>query len=180
MTDAQSSDGRGYPLPCGSRSDAPWLCVYTKPQAEIEALQHLRRQSFPVYLPLHIDPADRQKRITPIFQRYLFAQPHNGSWSAIVSTRGVSAVLRKPSGEAQTIPTAALERLWRQCAPNLVIYPPEPVQIAPGDALRATAGPFAELTGICSRTKNDRIWILMRIMGGEREVEFDRATLEPA
>jgi len=176
MTDAQSSDGRGYPLPCGSRSDAPWLCVYTKPQAEIEALQHLRRQGFPVYLPLFLG----DKRIEPLFARYLFAQPSNGSWSAIVHSRGVSAVLRKPDGSAREVPRLAVERLLGLCEVNLVIYPPQPLTIAQGDALRARTGPFAELTGVCSRTKDERVWLLMKILGAEREIEFNRATLEPA
>jgi transcription antitermination factor NusG len=164
--------------PCGSNPDAPWLCVYTKPQAEVEALQHLRRQSFPVYLPLHVDANDRQKRIVPIFPRYLFAQPFQGSWSAILGTRGVSAVLRKPGGAAQTVPRRAVQRLLAQCAPNLVIYPQEPDEIHPGDRLRAKEGPFAELAGICTRTARDRVWILLGIMGREVEVELPLVAVE--
>lgn len=177
MTDAQSpGNERIEPRhkPSGSRSDAPWLCVYTKPQAEIEALQHLRRQGFPVYLPLFLS----DKRIEPLFARYLFAQPSNGSWSAIVSTRGVASVLRKPDGSAREVPRLAVERLLGLCEINLVIYPPVPIQIDPGTALRVTTTAFAELTGICSRTRDDRVWILMKIMGADREVEFTRAQVE--
>lgn len=167
-------------VPCGSYS-APWLCVYTKPQAEREAFQQLSQQRFPAYLPLHVVPDDRLKRVQPLFPRYLFAQPFQGSWSAIRGTRGVTDVLRTPYGTAREVPPNALERLWVQCSRDGVIYPPEPVRIGPGDALRITTGPFAEFAGICSRTKGDRIWILMgAMMGGEREVEVDRDALEAA
>lgn len=167
--------------PCGSHPDAPWLCVYTKPAAERIALQELRQQSFPAYLPLHlVTRPNRETRIEPIFSRYIFAQPFNGSWSAILGTRGVSSVLRTPSGSAQEVPRRAVERLLACCAANGVIYPPEPVEIAPGDALRATTGPFAEWTGVCTRTAKDRIWLLMEIMGRPQEIAFARTSLEPA
>lgn len=184
MPDAQSSShGATSPLgprPCGSHSDAPWLCVYTKPNAEREALQHLRQQSFPTYLPLHVDPADRQKRITPVFPRYLFAQPFAGSWSAMVNTRGVSAVLRRPNGSAQVVPHSAVDLLLAQCAPNLVIYPAEQPEFHENDPLRITVGPFAELTGIFRRSTKDRVWLLLEILGRPTEIAVARNQLEPA
>ncbi len=170
----------GY-VPCGSNPDAPWLCIYTKPQAEIVALQHLRHQSFPAYLPLHLATlANRQTRVDPLFPRYLFAQPHNGSWSAIRSTRGIASVLTAPDGSAREVPPSAIDRLLAQCAPNGIIYPVEPMKITPGDTLRAIAGPFAELAGICTRTARDRVWLLLEIMGRSMEVAFAKDSLEPA
>jgi len=162
---------------CGSNTATPWLCVYTKPCGERTALEHLRNQSFPAFLPLHVEPNDRQQRIVPIFPRYLFAQPFEGSWSAIRSTRGVSGVLRTPTGEAQEVPRRAIERLLALCAEDGVIYPRPAAEIKPGDKLTPLSGPFAELAGICSRAKGSRIWLWLQIMGAPREIEFSRDAL---
>lgn len=165
--------------PCGSHPAAPWLCIYTKPQSEIIALQELRKQGFAVFLPLHSAKlANRQTRIEPLFPRYLMAQPKDGSWSAIRGTKGVASVLRTASGAAQVIPVMAMAILLAQCAPNGVIYPPEPREVSRKDAVRVEDGPFTGFTGICQRTTRDRIWILLSLFGRQSEVPFTRGQVE--
>ena len=166
------------PVPSGSRSGVPWICVYTKPQLEHQALWHLRNQGFPAYLPLHVERVARVEKIVPIFPRYMFAQPlDDGSWSPMRSTRGVASVLRTPSGEARCVPQVVIDTLLAACAPNLVIYHEE-VVIKVNDALRVVSGPFSDLVGLCKRTIKDRIWLLLEVMGRPVEVSVSRDSVE--
>ena len=179
MPDAQSTTTETGFAPCGSRS-GPWICAVAHINREIEAETELRRQDYPVYLPQHsVTLSNRQRVIQPLFRRYLFLQPHpDGSWSSARSTRGIAAVLRHVGGAAQLVPESILAALWRQCAANGVIYPPEPKTIAAGDRIRIASGPLADLDGICSRTAKDRVWVLLSILGRAAEVEFPASNLE--
>lgn len=169
-----------FPSACGSRPDAPWFCIWTKPSQERTALQELRQQGYPTYLPLWLRRVNlRETRIEPLFPRYLFAQPIDGLWASMRSTRGVSDVIRDPTGTPREVPTRAVQALLDQCAPNLVIYPPEPRVIRPGDtAVRALEGPLAGFSGICTKTTRDRVWLLLELLGRPTEVEFNRNAVE--
>lgn len=168
--------------PCGRRPDAPWFCVWTKPQQEARAEHSLRTFAFPTFFPGHcVTLANRQKRIEPLFRRYGFMQPdQDGQWVGALYAPGVSTIVRDPFGIPCRVPHQAMDRLFAQCSPTGVIYPDDPPEFAENDALRITKGPFAEMVGICKRSAKDRIWLLMEIMGRSTEVGFSRDGLEPA
>lgn len=168
--------------PCGRRFEAPWFCVWTKPQQEHLAEHSLRSSDFPTFFPEHcVTLANRQKRIEPLFRRYGFMQPNlDGQWIGALYAPGVSAIVRDPLGVPRRVPATAIERLIAQCAPNGVIYPDEPAAFAKDAALRITKGPFVEMVGICKRSAKDRVWLLMEIMGRATEVGFTRDALEAA
>lgn len=164
--------------PCGSRDTSPWYCIVTNPREETRALQHLRNQEFAAYLPLWVPPG-RDTRIEPLFPGYLFAQPDtDGCWRTMRSTRGVAAVLLSSDGWPQTVPPQVITALLAQCAPNLVIYPPEPDQLQVNHIARVTHGPMAAFTGICTRATPDRVWLLLEVMRRPIEVGFAREAVE--
>lgn len=76
-----------------------WVAVWTHPNGEFKAEQHLLVQGFDVYLPRY----QRQRRharrvetvIRPFFPRYLFCRPSQDSRGlrSILSTRGVTRVV---------------------------------------------------------------------------------------
>jgi transcription antitermination factor NusG len=169
------------PEACG-RYPLPWHCVWTKPNQERLADNELRIAGFPTYLPLHMHiKADRSGSIQPLFPRYMFAQPtEDGQWVKMLFQRGIAGVLRNSHGTPKTVPSEAVEALLSQCAPNRVIYPPEPRTLLAARPGRITTGPFAEFTGICSRTTSDRVWLLLNMLGSEREVGFARNAVEAA
>ena len=165
--------------PCGRRIDAPWFCVWTKPNQEHLAENSLRSDGYPTFFPLFVEPTDRTRHIQHLFPRYGFVQPNEaGQWVGALYARGVSSIIRTVMGQPRRVPDPVIDRLFSQCHPNGCIYPPEAPQIERNTRVRIQTGPFADLTGVCSRTKAERVWILMEIMGREKEIEFPRATLE--
>jgi transcriptional antiterminator RfaH len=171
-------------VPCGSRGGAPWYCLQTHHGAELEAEWHLRNQGFAAYLPQFetIRP-NRQTRIAPLFPCYLFAQvtERAPSWGPMRSTRGVSTVLVRPGtpDPAPVLP-AALLVLWRQCAPNGVIYPRDktkarqPLPSILGAMVEVEAGAFTSFQGICQQEARDRVAIMLSILGRETTVWLPR------
>ena len=165
-----------------------WYCVHTGPGHEILALQELRALALPdgrrlaAWLPEHAAPARAtgELRIKALFPRYLFVQANRaaGHLGPIHRARGVEAILGYTPDEPTPVPLAALHALWRQCAPNGVIYPPAPPvrlpRVAPGAAVRVATGPFAGLSGICRWSSAERVAVLIQILGGERELRITR------
>lgn len=183
--DAPATDGGTSDLcflPCGSRSDAPWFCLQTHPGAEIEAEWRLRYQRFTVYLPqFEIIRSNRQTRIGPLFPGYLFAQvtDHAPSWGPMRSTRGVTTVLVRPgTTEPAPVQSGILQALWKQCAPNGVIYRDRGTPALPplhaGDRIRVVDGPFANMDGIVRLPGQNRIQVLLGVLGRQAVVTIDR------
>lgn len=163
----------------GSITLAPWFCLWTRPNQERVALQELRQQGYPTYLPLFMRKLpNRTERIDPLFPRYIFAQPVDGLWSSMRSTRGVSDVIRDPLGKPREIPRHAVDALLAQCAPNMVIYPAEPATVRKDAVARALSGPLAGFSGICTKTTRDRVWLLLSLLGRPTEVGFERGMVE--
>jgi transcriptional antiterminator RfaH len=171
-------------VPCGSRGGAPWYCLQTHHGAELEAEWHLRNQGFAAYLPQFetIRP-NRQTRIAPLFPCYLFAQvtERAPSWGPMRSTRGVASVLLMPGTmEPAQVGDAVMSALWRQCAPNGVIYPRDKAQARKtqpsilGAMVEVEAGAFTRFMGICKQEAGDRVAILLSIFGRETTVWLPR------
>ena len=75
-----------------------WLLVYTKPQEEKRAKQHLENQGFEVFLPMiSAERINQSNSITieAMFPRYLFIRMNTATdkWNQIKSTRGVSHLI---------------------------------------------------------------------------------------
>jgi hypothetical protein len=156
------------------RRISPRLCLHTRPGAELEAEWHLRSQAYAAWCPL-IAPRRGQSLIVRLFARYVFAQCTAAApnWGPMRHTRGAYAPGDpRAGGDA----AAALDMLWRQCEPNGVIYPRE-VKIAPspvGKRVSVEIGSFAGLSGICRHANEERLTILLTILGGEREIRIRR------
>ena len=96
-----------------------WYLVYTKPQKEGLAKEHLERQQYTVYLPMN-DVVKRirgvrKKRTEPFFSRYLFVYlcSETDNWAPIRSTIGVVGLVRF-GGVAATIPGKIVELLQQR------------------------------------------------------------------
>jgi transcription antitermination factor NusG len=145
----------------------------------------MQRAGFETYFPQYLMIwRDRQRQVRPLFPRYTFVRfdSANQPWSMVVRDPGgqelgqmmVEPTTRRP----YTIPDAVIDALLAEAAPDRIIYPPEPRIMHRGDVGRVTVGPLAELSGICSRTSRDRVWLLLNILGRRSEVQFDRDSVE--
>lgn len=164
-------------VPCGCRSGPAfqWLCIYTEFGAETLADQELRTQGLCTWYPLHFD----RERIRSMFPRYLLMQADlaDDLWRKAYRTPGVVTVLGTRYERPSSVPALVLETLWRQCAPNGVIYPAKPVmlgdrtsRIAPGTPVKLVSGPyaamFADARAICRWSPARRVALLLKTLDG--------------
>jgi transcriptional antiterminator RfaH len=152
-----------------------WYVVHTRPNAEILALENLRRQSFEAFLPRHKRRRVHARRIDiverPLFPRYLFVALDMAAapWRSILGTFGVSDLLRR-GGAPASVPSAIVEALKADEAARR-FDAVEPARLwRPGDPIRVLAGPFADLAGkFHALAESERVVVLLDLLG--REVE---------
>ena len=167
-----------------SESQPSWFAVYTKPRQERVALENLERQAFRCFLPMAVNPYQRRsvrnKRIEPLFPRYLFlnAVADQQSLGPVRSTRGVATLVRFGTKLAR-LPETVIERINQRCDPESGLVQLEPVPAQPGDRVKVFDGPLAGLEGIFRERKGEkRALLLMSMLGTESTVEVDALLLQ--
>lgn len=158
-----------------------WYIAQCKPNSAEIARRNLQRQNFEVFLPLErVTRAQGNRfvnRTAPYFPGYLFValNPASAPWRAIRSTSGI-AQLVSLGGLPSTVPAELIRCLMASCDAAGVMHA-DPA-IAPGDRVRVTNGPFASQAGQVLRAERDeRIWVLLEIMGRETRVALKRTDL---
>lgn len=158
-------------------AESDWLVVMAKPRMETEAKVHLERQGFVVYLPTWVDLRRRsdgwQKVQSAMFPRYLFAKTVNEeqSISPIRSTRGVSQLVR-----FGTEPARAGEGLIREIRRLEAVRNAGGDQLKPfkpGDEVFITAGPFKGVSAEVLSSDQQRVILLMQVLGKTQQLEFE-------
>lgn len=161
-----------------------WYCVHTKPRAEAQALEHLRRQGFECLLPRlqrHVlRNGRRQTGVEALFPRYLFlrADAEATSLAPVRSTKGAVGLVRT-AGLPATVPDEFIERLQADANADGLITLPER-RLLPGERVAITDGPLAGLQGIYTQAQGEqRALVLLEILGGAQSVVLPRYVLEP-
>ena len=180
--EAENAAAEGSPagdsgfLPSGCVSGLPWFCYRTTWQGERLAEIELRRDGFCAWGPqLEVPWQNGQSRLREMFPRYGFVQfdPGEGRWPRIFSTRGVEWLFCTTARRPVRVPQAKLDELFRQCAPNGVIYLERPRRnrFRRGDpvVIQDSASPFDGWRGVCDMTARDRVIVLLSLFG-DREV----------
>ena len=154
-----------------------WYVAHTKARQEQIAVENLARQGYGVYLPqLKVLTHSRCRQpigFISLFPRYVFFQPSSIEHSiapvrytkgvaAIVSFGGVPAVLQ-PDG-LQRI--RAFER--SQNAGDIAKLS----GLHPGKSIVVTSGPFAGLEGLVSTVAEQRVTVLMHLLGVQTRVKL--------
>lgn len=163
----------------------PWLLLQSKPRAEALARLHLQRQGFEVFLPRierHTPgPQGMRTRIEALFPRYLFIRGDaaTAAWSAIRSTRGVSALVRFGERLAEIPPAVVADLQRHHDATRDLIVPPAAV-LRRGQRVRVNDGPLTGLAGVfLAPCGGERVRVLLQIIGVERSVELPLGSLIP-
>ena len=151
-----------------------WFLAQLKPNSAQIAETNLRRQGFRTFLPLEEGTRKaRGKFVTverPVFPGYIFVafDVASGSWRAINSTSGVTRLVSFGKDPAP-VPLDLVSQLLLRCDQSGKLLPPKLLQ--PGDRVRVTTGPFAEVVAeIESLAPDQRVWVLLEIMGGQARV----------
>lgn len=142
------------PLSCGSR----WFCAWVHEDEEQRATQHLNRQDFQTYLPLHVE---RRSVIVPLFPGYLFVafNPAADPWGKIRSTRGVGGLIQHGVGKPTPLPVGEIETLIARTSPRGVVDDPgeRPVSLA--------GGAKASWRNLGALSRDERLAVLYRLFG---------------
>ena len=155
-----------------------WYVVKTKPRAEREAAAQLLRQKYRVVLPELIQP---RKRWEALFPSYLFVQTcdETQSIAPIGSTLGVSQLVRFGTVLA-TVSHAVVEQAV-QVAASLSAREEAVVHgLTAGTPVRLVEGPLKGLEGLVTASAQDRVFVLLEIMGREVTVQAQARALRAA
>lgn len=159
-----------------------WYLVHTKPRQEKCALENLERQGFECYLPT--SSAERLRRGSvvlaeePLFPRYLFIRLGQSesaqSWAPIRSTKGVSRIVC-----FGLEPAKVSERLVEELRSREAVLQSKPEKLfKPGDRVRLTEAPFAEVEGIFQMADGARrAMVLIELLSKQVRVQVTPASL---
>ncbi|HEY1980230.1 MAG TPA: transcriptional activator RfaH [Xanthobacteraceae bacterium] len=169
-----------------TQNGSSWYVVHTRPREELKAFEHLRRQSYEVYLPRFakkIRHARRVERVLrPFFPRYCFISLNLEvqGWRSIRSTVGVDDLVR--FGEQPTpVPPGVIEELKNHEDADGCIGFNRQKQLKKGDKVVVLSGPFSRLLGLCESVSDDeRISILLDLLGRKVRVFIETETVAAA
>jgi transcriptional antiterminator RfaH len=164
---------------------AQWYVVQTRPRAELEAQEHLRRQGFTTYLPKLIKSRRHARRVEtvsrPLFPSYLFVsiETTNQHWRAIRSTIGVAALVG--SGEGPTPLQEGVVETLRESEGTGGFFYPAAAAFSPGAAIRVMDGLFASCLGFFEATSDgQRVSVLLELLGRPVRVVLDTHSVTAA
>lgn len=176
LTKAAMSISGGFPG-CNADPELPWYVVYTKVRQEQIACENLSRQGYAVYMPrikiLKRSHGRQQAQQEPMFPRYVFIQPGSDAHSIapVRSTLGVTAIVRFGQDPAVMRPEILKGirdfEVRRNEAGDQEISP-----FQPGKRARVADGPLKGLEGLISNASQDRVVVLMQLLGLDTRVKL--------
>jgi len=165
-----------------------WYLVQFKPNASQIAVRNLENQNFSTFLPLQEITKRKgktfQRQIRPLFPGYLFIQiaPDQGPWRQVNSTRGVTRLVRL-GAEPSVVPNEIVEALIARCDKQSIFSQTSKTQsskLHAGNQAQVNQGPFSGFIATISDIEpNNRIHILIEIMGQTTKVAINAGALQP-
>ena len=154
-----------------------WFILQFKPNSHRLAERNLHRQGFESFLPLHEVTKHKYNRyvsdLQPLFPGYMFVafNPESGPWRQINCTTGVSKLVSF-GDQPSPIPLDLISGLMERCNSVGKLLPPN--QLNKGDAVQLLTGPFANyIAKVETIDANQRIWVLMELMGRVTRISVD-------
>lgn len=169
-----------------------WYLAYTKSKAEEQALDNLRNQNYDAWAP---QIKSVQKRVSKaaaeagvptftllfMFPRYVFFRPSSEQHSIgpVQSTAGVSKIVRfghQPallSHENLVHIAQWVQRQHQQGTADIL-------GVRPGQQVQLTQGPFAGLDAVVKMTAQERVIVLLELLGKDHTVALPYTALVPA
>jgi transcription elongation factor/antiterminator RfaH len=173
-------EGQGLTLAVNER----WFLAHTLPHCEAKAQFHLGAQGFPTFLPQFVKTIRHARQLrnvrAPLFPSYIFVilDPGRDRWLSIRSTVGVSSLVTCDS-RPLPVPEGIVESLIeRTDASNVTRLD---VDLVEGQLVRILSGPFANFVGTLEKlSANDRVRVLLQLMGSEVPVSVQRSSISRA
>ena len=146
-----------------------WYLIQTKPKQEAIATQNLSNQGFEVFYPKAII----KNKTVSLFPRYLFIEldDKNQNWAPIRSTRGVANFVRFGLKFA-IVPNQIINMITIQQQQTIE----KMIDICShqkGDLVEIQSGVFKGQQAIFQNyNSNDRVSVLLKLIGQQQQVEF--------
>lgn len=165
--------------------DLSWCAVQIKRTAFRVAEAGLVRQGYPVFSP-KIEQVRRRFGRTGAEQKLLFpgyifvaVDEARANWRAISHTPGVSRIVTRSSNRPAFVPAPFLRDLMARCDESGCLS--DGGGFKAGDQVSVVSGPFAGIVSKIEQIDEDqRIWILLDILGGSRAVAIEPDKLKIA
>lgn len=155
-------------------SDKTWFLAQLKPKCINIADKNLKRQGFQTFLPMQEETCQHNGKLLttmqPLFPGYIFVAFNHANrfWRTVNSTYGISRLVSFGK-EPAAVPPDLILQLMLRCDAKGKLLPPTALRL--GDKVTMTKGPFANLVAEVEQIAPDqRVWVLMDIMGGQTRV----------
>ena len=184
MTDETEPSSQQYAAGNILEDNERWYVARTLPQREFHAARQLLNQNFRTFVPRFWKNRRHARKVetssAPLFPRYIFVvvDPRRDRWRSINGTLGVDRLLMY-GGEPQAVPLGVVENLIAASDDQGNVR--FDLHLKEGDAVKVTAGPFADLIGRLERLEDHgRVRVLLEILGGRVRVALPPGLLAPA
>ena len=167
-------------LGCGSHSGPRWYCIQSRQHLAQAATRRLSDQGFTVYLPRIATGPLAAEVVKLLFPGYLFARfdTSTDQWRCIWGTFGVSRVMGANPERPQPVPHGVVEELISRGRADGVIDERISPPSLEGRTLRIRSGAFAGFEGVCQMSTDQRVRLLLSMLGRDVAVEALRAEVE--
>jgi transcriptional antiterminator RfaH len=159
-----------------------WFTLQFKLNAHNQAVKNLNRQGFETFLPFQDTTSRKLSRFVntskPLFPGYMFIRfdRTESEWHKINNTYGVSRLITFNS-MLKSIPTSFVDNLMKRYDLSGKLLPIQ--KLKTGDQVTVLKGPFANFIATVEKYEADqRIWILMDLMGRETKIITPSDTLK--
>ena len=160
-----------------------WYLVQFRKNSHLLAQKNLNRQKFKTFLPLQ-DYTSRSgpkflTRTKPLFPGYMFVSIELDlvPWYKINNTRGVSRIICE-DGKPKKVPQEIVHCLMSRCDLLGKLLPSTTLER--GDPVVVAFGALADFVATVETIDSDeRIWVLMDIMGHSTKVQLNTDQLRP-
>lgn len=161
-----------------------WIVARNKTNQDKIALINLERQNFEVFQPTFKTISRTRNKfkeiIKPVFPGYIFIAINleENNWHKINNTRGISKIIVF-GNEIPLVRSEFIEALKHRFSIDNVSKTAETFKV--GMNAEIINGPFAQLIGKIEEIDADqRIWILLDILGTQTRVSVSKTNLTPA
>ena len=161
-----------------------WFILQFKSNSYHQAAKNLNRQGFETFLPLHDTTSRKLSRFIttskPLFPGYMFIRfdRAESEWHKINSTYGVSRLITFNT-TLKSIPTIFVNHLMNRYDLSGKLLPIK--KLNKGDQVTVLTGPFANFIATVETYETDqRIWILMDLMGRKTKIQTPSDALHPS
>lgn len=166
---------------------AAWYVAQTQIQSEAKAGANLAQQGFEVYVPRYFKTVRHARRVNvvraPLFPNYIFVRIdlETQRWRAINSTVGVKRLVGHEGIPARIATDVVDDLREHEEADGFLSIVSPAKRFKTGDAVRILRGAFDSCRGIFqARTDNERVEILLEMLGRKVRVVTDAQLIEPA